>query len=416
VFLAQEFDAVEDGQPYISVNRRRIFTPDTRSRMYGYLATAPVAAPGFRTDGVWVWPERLAEHARTHGVAPQEQLYQHMRERYFLLPDDVPEDALWDAAVACTGPATLDPPPRYEWTYSASYPDPDSPARYLHRTSVESDGSTKEYQSYGDKWYKSFRGEGGQRGIAEVEPTPISDREAAEVSNQLSDRLHARLLDQARESTPTDGLLRMARVFDGQSPSGAPWFSPGRLRLPEAVRRQRIAAYLTRGRLVVRAAGLAVDPLSESDQPVVPLNYRTDGTWVWQEALAHYLLTRGAAPELEFLCHIEERGLVPAADIPDEVASAAAALATAPATSPPERIPMAYYGEPRGLVVCRARRNEYFDADVYRMDRRWAHTDDLAERFLRGSSSTDYEPITEAEAVQVIDARWATDDAQPPLD
>jgi hypothetical protein len=148
VLLAQEFDAVEDGQPYVSVERRRIFAPDTRSRMYGYLATAPVAAPGFRTDGVWVWPERLAEHARAHGIAPQEQLYQHMRERFFLLPDDLSEDALWDAAVACSGPATPDEPPpdapaQGEWSYSATYNDPDGQDVHLYRTTVLADGTTQ---------------------------------------------------------------------------------------------------------------------------------------------------------------------------------------------------------------------------------------------------------------------------------
>jgi hypothetical protein len=414
VLLAQEFDAVENGQPYVSVNRRRIFTPDTRSRMYGYLATARVAAPGFRTDGTWVWPERIAEQARAHGVAPQDQLFEHMRERYFLLPDEVSEDALWDAAVACSGPATAEPPPEWEWTYYASYLDPDAPAARLYRSRLQPDGSTREQRSYGMGWHASYRREVAQQGFVEVEPTPVSGRIAAQISNQLCDKVHASLLDEARESVPANGLLRLARVFDGQSPSGAPWFSPGRLRLPEGVRRQRIAAYLTSGRLVVRAAGLAADPLVESGQPVVALNYRTDGTWVWQEALAYYVLTRGAAPELEFLCHLEERGLMPAADVPDEVASAAAALATTPPPAPRERVLMTYYQDPDG-VVCRARHNEYLSADAYRMDRRWGSTSDLADQFMRGEMN-EYEPVSEAEAVRTIDARWARDDAQPPFD
>jgi hypothetical protein len=413
VFLAQEFDAVEDGVPYISVNRQRIFTPDTRSRVYGYLGTAPLAAPGFRTDGEWVWPERLAEHVRTQGAAPQEQLYEHMRERWFLLPDAVSEEALWEAARASTGPAVPDPAPWQQWSFFAAYKDVGGPPVELLRTYQQEDGSTGASQYYSDGWDKSHLFRRVQEGTATLTLAAITGRRAAVLNDQLCNDAHAYQLEEGRESQPADGLLRLARVFDGQSPSGAPWFSPGRLRLPEPVRRQRIADYLTRGRLVVRAVGMMADPLTNSDQPVVPLSYRTDGTWVWQEALAYYLRTRGAAPELEFLCHIEERGFVLPTDVPDDVASAAAALAMAAPAPPLERTAMTYYQDPHG-VVCRARDDDYFFADAYLVDRRWARASDLADQFVRGEMN-EYERISEADAVRTVDARWLRDDAQPPL-
>ena len=414
VFLAQEFDAVEDGQPYISVNRRRIFRPDTRSRVYGYLATAPVAAPGFRSDGEWVWPERLAEHVRTQGAAPQEQLYEHMRQRYFLLPDAVSEEALWEATRARTGPAVPDPPPETQGEFHAGRQVGGGPQRQLLRVYPRADGSTGASQYAASGWYPSYWFKQIQEGAATNTLTAVSPRQAAELADELCNGARAFYVQEARESEPGDGLLRLARVFDGQSPSGAPWFSPGRLRLPEQVRRRRMADYLTRGRLVVRATGMAADPLSGSDQPVVPLNYRTDGTWVWQEALAYCLLSRGAAPELEFLCHIEERGFAPPTHVPDEVASDAASLATAAPAPQVKRPTMTYYQDPY-QVVCRARDDDYFHADVYRMDRRWGDTSELSDQFIRGEASG-YEQISEADAVRAVDARWARDDAQPPFD
>ena len=79
MFLAQEFDAVDEAGPFVSPARERIVAPDLHSRLVGYLGTAPVAAPGFRTDGAWVWPEALVDHLRRCGAAPQRQLLEHVR-------------------------------------------------------------------------------------------------------------------------------------------------------------------------------------------------------------------------------------------------------------------------------------------------------------------------------------------------
>ncbi len=40
----------------------------------------------------------------------------------------------------------------------------------------------------------------------------------------------------------------------------------------------------------------------------VPLNFRSDGVWVWAGAVPHYLHKHGLAPEPELVQHIANRG------------------------------------------------------------------------------------------------------------
>lgn len=417
MFLAQEFDAVDEGGPYISADRRRIHMPDTRSRVFGYLATAPVAAPGLRTDGEWVWPESLADQVRSHGAAPQEQLYEHMRARHFLLPDRLPANAIQEAARIARGAATPDPARTWKRTYLGGFEDRDTPPVTLLRVVRQPEGAIAEYAYFRDGWdvshFLQAKSPRASQALRHQEFGEISDREAAMLVDEKCESAHRELMAAAKESEESGGSLRVARVFDGQSPAGVPWFSPGRLRIPEVTRRERLAAYLSAGRLVVRATGRMVDPVDPSLGPVVPLNYRTDGIWVWQEALAYYVRTRGAAPELEFLCHIEERGMKPPVVVPDDAVAPAAALVLAGSPPMRARAPLTYYGDERhGLV--RAREDSVFDAELLRSDLRWALTNELWEQRYQGEDHG-YQAITEEEAVRRVDARWATGAARPPI-
>jgi hypothetical protein len=322
VFLAQEFDAVADGMPYLSARRRRLVAPDLRARVVGYLATAPEAAPGFRTDGVWVWPAALADHARVHGVRPQDQLFDHMRERWFLLPDAVSDRDLAEAARVAEGPPTPDPASSYvdeqfflgERPGGASHPM----LLWLRR---DQQGNESERLDTMDGWTRTTR-------LADKRKRPAADpwdyreidaREAAGINTENANRNSRAVLDAARETVAGATGLRVAGVFDGEDPSGQPWFSPRRLRVPEPVRRQRLAEYLSQGHLVLRASGRIADPVDPGSGPVLPLNYSTDGEWVWWEASVYYLLHRGIAPELDLLCHIEERGYRPPSEVPSDV-------------------------------------------------------------------------------------------------
>jgi hypothetical protein len=56
----------------------------------------------YRTDGSWVWPASVAYYLRTHSVAPQRGLVEHVRAQGFRVPD-VDQGARAAAAVAIRG-------------------------------------------------------------------------------------------------------------------------------------------------------------------------------------------------------------------------------------------------------------------------------------------------------------------------
>jgi hypothetical protein len=158
----------------------------------------------------------------------------------------------------------------------------------------------------------------------------------------------------------------------------------------------------------VRAAGGMVDPLAPSGD-LVPLSFRTDGRWIWQDALAHYLRTRGVAPELEFLCHIEEQGYVPPL-VPTEVVPVAGAVVK---QGPPPRLAkpsVAYYLEPLGGLG-RAIAGEH---DTLRPDLRWGRASfgEVRQRL----EAPQYREISEEAAVRFVDGRWSAGASVAPMD
>ncbi|MGH3712633.1 MAG: hypothetical protein ACRDT4_04120 [Micromonosporaceae bacterium] len=104
--LAGLFDAVDDaGEPGFSGDRPTLDDGE-RDRVLGFLdagalllptttlmddvledAGHPVVPMGFRTDGVWVWPEATAYFLRQHHIAPDDDLLDHVRrQRYQAAP------------------------------------------------------------------------------------------------------------------------------------------------------------------------------------------------------------------------------------------------------------------------------------------------------------------------------------------
>jgi hypothetical protein len=112
-------------------------------------------------------------------------------------------------------------------------------------------------------------------------------------------------------------MIRVAKVFDTHDADGRATIGPDRERLADADERERLLAYLRSGRMVLSTTGRDRDRLVPERGQVVPLSFRTDGTWVWSEALAYYLADHLVAPEPELREHAAALGYqVP--EVPDE--------------------------------------------------------------------------------------------------
>lgn len=119
--------------------------------------------------------------------------------------------------------------------------------------------------------------------------------------------------------------LRVARLWSDVI-EGAPVLDAELGRVDAVTPADRILTFLGGGTLVVRAAGRSEDWLAPDRPLVVPIGFRTDGSWLWSEELAFYLREHGVVPEPAFVTHMVRHGFAarPASDA--EVRAAEALL------------------------------------------------------------------------------------------
>jgi hypothetical protein len=116
------------------------------------------------------------------------------------------------------------------------------------------------------------------------------------------------------------GAMRTPRVHDGLDESGRPVIEREPLAPDE---RDRVLAYLSAAPVVLAARSYDADLFAPDRPAAVPMNFRTDGTWVWPGAVGYYLREHGIAPDPDLLAHIRDRGFaVP--DVDDETRDLAA--------------------------------------------------------------------------------------------
>lgn len=101
--------------------------------------------------------------------------------------------------------------------------------------------------------------------------------------------------------------MRQPRVYDGLGPDGKPVVN--RPPLPPADR-DRVLEYLTKAPVVLAARSYDVDAFSPEREPAVPLNFRTDGNWVWPGAVVYYLREHSVSPDPDLVNHIRARRFV----------------------------------------------------------------------------------------------------------
>jgi len=100
----------------------------------------------------------------------------------------------------------------------------------------------------------------------------------------------------------------IARVFDAHHPGTGGQFSADRPTLSQGDELARVLHYLENGTVLLATEARETDPFDESAGPVVPLSFRTDGFWIWTDAVAYFLRTYAVSPDDAFLAHIRAHG------------------------------------------------------------------------------------------------------------
>lgn len=94
--------------------------------------------------------------------------------------------------------------------------------------------------------------------------------------------------------------LRLSPPFDGRDGEGRP--EVHRPALDPQIR-DRVLDYLAYAPVVLSARSYDVDDFNVEDRDV-PMNFHTDGVFVWPGAVPHYLRKYGVPPEADLVAHI----------------------------------------------------------------------------------------------------------------
>jgi hypothetical protein len=104
-------------------------------------------------------------------------------------------------------------------------------------------------------------------------------------------------------STPEPDI-RIASIFDEVDPETGPSFTDAHERMDDADEARRVIDYLNAGQPLLVTTAAMDDVVDRSRQNVVPMNFRTDGTWIWTDTTTYYLERHNLAPDPELLDHI----------------------------------------------------------------------------------------------------------------
>ncbi|SFS31137.1 hypothetical protein [Saccharopolyspora flava] len=135
-----------------------------------------------------------------------------------------------------------------------------------------------------------------QHGITEAGGNP-----RVEVLGDTRTGYHAAALEAAELVWDPAPPARLARVFDGADTVGKPFFRPDHPRV-EAAQRQRLLGYLRSGAIAMATERVMPDVIDPNR--TVPLNFRSDGTWVWNDAVCYYLDRYHLAPDPDLIEHV----------------------------------------------------------------------------------------------------------------
>ena len=96
----------------------------------------------------------------------------------------------------------------------------------------------------------------------------------------------------------------VARVFDQADDEHGPTFDADHPLMTDEDERERTLEYLRGGTELLLTLATLDDIVDPSRGAVVPMSFRTDGRWIWTDAVAYYLDEYHLAPDPELLDHI----------------------------------------------------------------------------------------------------------------
>ena len=190
-----------------------------------------------------------------------------------------------------------------------------------------------------------------QRWLAAVgEPSPQVEVYTWDAELPVYQRL-ARGCGELIWAAAPDPGMQVAAIFDEVDPDDGPRFSQDHPRLDED-EAAKVAHYLREGEPVLITTALMDDVVDTTRQYCVPINFRTDGVWIWTEACAYYAQEHLLEPDSELLAHIRANDHT----VPD-VDGVALHRALEVLESAPEEEPVWTFGESSG------ENDDYADAD-----------------------------------------------------
>lgn len=134
-------------------------------------------------------------------------------------------------------------------------------------------------------------------------------------------------------SRSPDPGVRVAVLFDEVDPTHGPRFRPDHPAV-DGVELPKLAQYLRRGEPLLITTGRLRDVVDPARGKVVPMSFRTDGTWVWSDATTYYLEAYRLLPDPSLVAHIRALSHVPPA-VDDVAMHRAMAALRAPAAGEP---------------------------------------------------------------------------------
>jgi hypothetical protein len=99
----------------------------------------------------------------------------------------------------------------------------------------------------------------------------------------------------------------LARVFDFADPVTGPGFALGHRVIADDDERDRMVRFLKSGTIILHIPARMTDVLKPDNGQVVPTTFRSDGEWIWTDAVTYYLEYYRLAPDEGLMEHIDAR-------------------------------------------------------------------------------------------------------------